>query len=194
MLLNNNIIKENHPNIRKISKDVKLPLNRSDKLLASNLLNYVRNSQDSNLRNKYKLTESVGIAAIQVNINKKMFALYFNDFDQTTLDYVVINPTITYRSNELIYLDNGEDCLSVSQKQNGLVMRHLTIKFNGYLYFPDEDKLVIADNMELTGYKAIVFQHEFDHTCGILYIDKLTNKPAENAISLSQYLKENNLG
>lgn len=189
MFTMNDIIKDDHPNIRKGSKTAKIPLSKSDKLLARKLLEFVINSQDKAIREKYHLIESVGIAAPQVNILKRMFALHFVDFRNQSYSMIVINPEIVKKSKDYIYLENGEDCLSVPEKRNQVTLRHMEIAVNGYFYNPFKDELEYRKNVVFHDYPAIVFQHEYDHTDGILYIDKLTNDIPSNAISLSDYVK-----
>ena len=190
MFTMNDIIKDTHPNIRKVSINARIPLSKSDKLLAKKLLEFVINSQNREIREKYHLIESVGIAAPQVNILKRMFALHFMDFNNKIYSFVVINPEIVSKSSELIYLDDGEDCLSVPTKaKNFVTLRHMEIKVNGFFYNPLKDELEYRKNVSFHDYPAIVFQHEYDHTDGILYIDKLTNDIPSNAISLTNYIK-----
>ena len=167
-----NIIVEGHPTLKKIGKEIKIPLSQSDKRLAKDLLNFIKNSQDSVLREKYNLKEAVGIAAPQINISKKMFALHFDDFQGDGYSFVVINPKIISKSDNMIYLPDGEGCLSVIREAEGVTPRYEEVSVNFLKYDPYNDLLEEVQTT-LKNYPAIVFQHEYDHINGILFTDKL---------------------
>ena len=167
-----NIIVEGHPTLKKIGKEIKIPLSQSDKRLAKDLLDFIKNSQDSILREKYNLKEAVGIAAPQINISKKMFALHFDDFQGDSYSFVVINPQIISKSDNIIYLPDGEGCLSVIREAEGVTPRYEEISARFLKYDPYNDLLEEVQTT-LKNYPAIVFQHEYDHINGILFTDKL---------------------
>lgn len=167
-----NIIVEGHPTLKKIGKEIKIPLSQSDKRLAKDLLDFIKNSQDSMLREKYNLKEAVGIAAPQINISKKMFALHFDDFQGDSYSFVVINPKIISKSDNIIYLPDGEGCLSVIREAEGVTPRYEEISARFLKYDPYNDLLEEVQTT-LKNYPAIVFQHEYDHINGILFTDKL---------------------
>ena len=167
-----NIIVEGHPTLKKIGKEIKIPLSQSDKRLAKDLLDFIKNSQDSTLREKYNLKEAVGIAAPQINISKKMFALHFDDFQGDSYSFVVINPKIISKSDNIIYLPDGEGCLSVIREAEGVTPRYEEVSVNFLKYDPYNDLLEEVQTT-LKNYPAIVFQHEYDHIHGILFTDKL---------------------
>lgn len=165
------IIVDGHPNLNKVSNLVKVPMSFSDKRLARNLHEYIINSQDEEISKKYKLRAAVGISAPQVNILKRMFAVHF-DFEGILYSYVVINPEYTYLSEEMTYLPGGEGCLSVDYDTEGLTPRHWEIEMK-FLSFNLENNKLEPKTLRLSGYPAIVFQHEYDHLEGILYVSKL---------------------
>lgn len=167
-----NIIVEGHPTLKKIGKEIKIPLSQSDKRLAKDLLDFIKNSQDSVLREKYNLKEAVGIAAPQINISKKMFALHFDDFQGDSYSFVVINPKIISKSDNMVYLPDGEGCLSVVREAEGVTPRYEEVSVNFLKYDPYNDLLEEVQTT-LKNYPAIVFQHEYDHINGILFTDKL---------------------
>ncbi len=174
MITMRNIIVDGHPNLLKVSKPVKMPLSFADKRLARDLHEFVVNSQDETIAEKYGLRAAVGIAAPQVNILKRMFAVHF-DFLDELYSFVVINPEITYKSEEMIYLPGGEGCLSVDYETEGLTPRHREIEIEFSEFDPKTNK-VTSNKLKLSGYPAIVFQHEFDHLEGILFVSKLYDK------------------
>ena len=166
------VIREGHPNLNKVSEPVKVPLSNEDKKLLVDLLNYVKHSTDEEMLEQYDLRPSVGIAAPQVNVLKRMFAIHVHDVDGTLYSYMIVNPTIKQKSSNLIYLPGGEGCLSVDRETEGLTPRHESIKLEAFRYIEETDSLSPI-TLHLKGYIGIVFQHEFDHLNGILYTQKL---------------------
>ena len=143
---------------------------------------------------KFKIRPGVGIAAPQVGVNKRMFAINCNDFldeNNTKYMYAFINPVIVAKSKEMVYLPGGEGCLSVERETNGLLTpRHLQIKIKSAIYDYNTGKIKNVQ-MTLFGYPAIVFQHEYDHLDGILYTDKMFTEDEINAEPLYTVEEDN---
>ncbi|MDR4968309.1 MAG: peptide deformylase, partial [Acholeplasmataceae bacterium] len=116
MILMKNIIREGHKTLETVAKEVKLPLSKADKKLLIDLLEYVKNSQDDEMVAEYGLRPAVGIAAPQVNVSKRMFAVHVTDFDGTLYSYALVNPVLKERSTDIIYIPGGEGCLSVDRE------------------------------------------------------------------------------
>ena len=133
-------------------------------------------SEIDELVKKYNIRPGVGIAAPQVGVAKRMFSMNCTDFldeKQTKYSYTVINPEIIAKSDLMVYLPDGEGCLSVNRNTEGLVTpRHYKIIAKCALFDSVTEKV---RNVKLTleGYPAIVFQHENDHLDGIMYVDKM---------------------
>lgn len=172
MILMKNIIREGHKTLETVAKEVQLPLSSADKKLLIDLLTYVKNSQDNQMVEKYGLRPAVGIAAPQVNVSKRMFACHVQDFDGTLYSYALVNPVMTKKSFELIYLPGGEGCLSVDRETEGITPRYKSVTFEALHYDQVSDQLIPV-KLELEGYIGIVFQHEFDHINGIMFTTKL---------------------
>ena len=172
MITMKNIIREGHKTLNLVAKDVKLPLSYADKKLAKDLLNYIKNSQDNEIAETYQLRPAVGLAAPQVNVSKRMFAVHVTDFDGILYSYVMINPIIKSKSSEIIYIPGGEGCLSVDRETEGVTPRYKWVEFESFIYDEPSDQ-VIPINIKVKGYVGIVFQHEFDHINGILYTSKI---------------------
>lgn len=176
MYLNKDIVKEGNQILRNISTKVSLPLSSADLECLKGLYQYVVVSAVDELVKQYDIRPGVGIAAPQVGVNKRMFAINAVDFldeKQTTYLLAVINPEILYKSPEMTYLPDGEGCLSVDRATNHLVTpRHYAIKAKCSLYDFNTNKIKTV-TLRLEGYPAIVFQHEYDHLDGILYTDKM---------------------
>lgn len=172
MLTMKNVIREGHPTLTKVAKDVQLPLTSADKKLLREMLQFVINSQNDELAERYELRPAVGIAAPQVNVSKRMFAVHVTDFDGTLYSYALVNPVLKARSTDLIYVPGGEGCLSVDRETEGLTPRYGSVIFEALNYDINQDQLIPIE-LKLSGYVGIVFQHEFDHINGIMFTSKL---------------------
>lgn len=187
MYLSKDIVKEGNQILKNTSTRVDFPLNSADLECLKGLYEYVVISAIDELVEKYKIRPGVGIAAPQVGVNKRMFAINCVDFlDEKQPRYLlaVVNPTITFKSKEMVYLPGGEGCLSVDRQTQGLVTpRHYKIIAKCALYNIQENK-VRNVTLKLEGYPAIVFQHEYDHLDGILYTDKMYKPDEIDALPL----------
>ncbi len=174
MLLMKDIIQEGHPTLRLRAKEVKLPLSKEDLQTLRDMMELVVNSQDEALVEQYELRPSVGLAAPQINISKKMFCMNtFDEKGEKLHSYAVVNPKIISYSEEQTYLPGGEGCLSVPEEIVGLVKRAKRIKARVQLVDLDTGKIE-QKILKLSGFPGIVFQHEYDHLLGILFIDKIS--------------------
>ncbi len=89
--------------------------------------------------------------------------------------YAVVNPKILSYSEKQTYLPSGEGCLSVDEEVTGFVERSLRIKARVHLVDLETGELT-KTILKLSGFPAIVFQHEYDHLLGIMFLDKMTEK------------------
>lgn len=167
MILLEDIIDEYHENIRKQSQPVQFPLSDEDKKILHDLKEYVVNSVDEVLAEKYHLRPSVGIAAPQINILKQLSVISAHDETGAYFECELINPKIIRHSNFLTYLPQGEGCLSVNRRVLGIVPRYQTITIRNHDYAGN------AYTTTYTGYPAVVVQHEIDHLHGILFMDRI---------------------
>lgn len=168
------VIKEPNDILRTKSEDVPLPLNKEDKDLLQAMLNYVKDSQDDELAEKEGLRPAVGIAAIQLGIPKKMLAIYVDMGDEDHEDIVelaLVNPKIVAHSEQVSYLQNGEGCLSVEDIIEGYVPRHARITVKAYDLVSDQEI-----KLRISGYPAIILQHEIDHLSGIMFHDHINQE------------------
>ena len=157
------------------SEDVTFPLTKEDKKTIKDMIEMLTDSQIPELSEKYHLRPGMGLAAIQLGIPKRYFVIV-HEYEPGKFDeYVIINPKIVSASEEMIYVGEGEGCLSVNRPVEGIVPRHARITLEAY----DEDgnKIRVRGREEL----AIAFQHEIDHLNGILFVDKIDkNNPYKN--------------
>jgi peptide deformylase len=120
------------------------------------------------------LTENgVGIAAPQIGINKNIFLFLRLDLPDKPVE-VAINPKIISHSSEIICFRN-DGCLSVPREYNNSI-RYPWIEVE----YENEKGKTIREKLKGGGrwedYTGIIFQHEYDHLQGRLYIDKLCEK------------------
>lgn len=183
MILKKDIVLDSNPLLRKKSEEVSLPLSDEDKKTLDEMIEYLENSQDEEKALKYDLQPGVGIAAPQIGILKKMFAVLTQDEKGVLHKYALVNPKIISTSAAKAYLTSGEGCLSVQTGHQGYVKRYNKIKIKAYDYVSGKDV-----TLSLKGYIAIVVQHEYDHLDGILYYDRINKlypfKKEENEIEI----------
>lgn len=179
MITMDDIIRDGHPTLRAVAKEVPLPPSEEDKNVLKSLLEYVKSSQDPEIAKKYNLRPGVGLAAPQINVSKRMIAIHAMDEKGKQHSYALFNPKIVSHSVERTYLAQGEGCLSVDEPKPGFVPRYARITVKGVTLDEEEVKL------RLKGYIAIIFQHEIDHLNGIMFYDHINKdhpfQPIENA-------------
>lgn len=170
MLKTKDILDEKEKILREKSEEVVFPLSESDKKTIKDIIEMLTNSQIPELAEKYNLRPGMGLAAIQLGIKKRYFVVV-HEYEEGKFDnYVLINPKIVSASEEMIYVGEGEGCLSVNRETVGIVPRHARVTMEAY----DEEgrKIRVRGREEL----AIAFQHELDHLNGILFVDRIDKK------------------
>ena len=170
MLKTKDIVDEKNKILRTVSKEVVFPLSDDDLKTIDEMIEYLTNSQIESLAEKYDLRPGMGLAAIQLGIPKRYLTIV-HEVDEGEFDnYIVINPKIVSTSQEKIYVEDGEGCLSVNRETEGIVPRFARVTVEGYDV--NGNKISIRAREEL----AIAFQHEIDHLNGILFIDHIDKK------------------
>lgn len=167
MLKTKDILDEKNKILRTISKDVEFPLSDKDLKTIDLMIEYLTNSQIDEKAEKYDLRPGMGLAAIQLGIPKRYLTIVHEVDDGVFDNYVIINPKIVSTSQEKIYVEDGEGCLSVNRETIGIVPRFARITVEGY--DTKGKKISIRAREEL----AIAFQHEIDHLNGILFVDHI---------------------
>ncbi|MGB2929375.1 MAG: peptide deformylase [Desulfobacterales bacterium] len=108
----------------------------------------------------------IGLAAIQVGINKSLLIYDVSPRDEKRSLQVLINPRIVESEGTTISEDEG--CLSVPDfKAN--VKRAASVLVEG------SDSKEKPLRIEAEGLLAVVLQHEIDHLNGILFIDRISS-------------------
>lgn len=163
------IVKDNEKKLVFECQEVNLPLSKEYDLVMKKMIDWVKASQDEEFNKNNELMEAIGIAAPQIGVNVKMYYILVpiwntmkNEYDY--YEHALINPKIIAKSEQIAALSNGEGCLSVKNKHEGLVPRSYKIVVKGYDYFQEKEVTLTA-----RGYEAIVFQHEQDHLQKKLY-------------------------
>lgn len=164
------IIDEKDLRIRKKSIDVTFPLSDEIKKNIQDIKDYLYMSQIDEYNQKYNLRAGMGLSFIQLGIPLRIFVIVFEEDDKSFSNYIVINPKIISASEELIYVGEGEGCLSVNRDVEGIVPRHARITIEGYDI--DGKPFTFRAREEL----SVAFQHEMDHLDGILFFDKIDKK------------------
>lgn len=170
MLKDKDILDEKNKLLHTKSKDVVFPLEEKDKKMIEDMIEHLRLSQIPEESEKYNLRPGMGLAAIQLGIPKRYFVVVHEYEEGKFKNYVLINPKIVSASSEMIYVEEGEGCLSVNRPVAGIVPRHARITMEGQDI--DGKKVSFRAREEL----AVAFQHEYDHLEGILFVDKIDKK------------------
>ncbi len=169
MLRTKDILDEKDKRLRQISKEVIFPLSKEDIKNIELMEEYLVNSQIEEKAEKYHLRPGMGMAAIQIGVAKR-YIVIVQEVEKGFDSYIVINPKIISNSTEMIYVEDGEGCLSINRECEGIVPRYARVTVEGYDI--DGNKIKIRAREEL----AIAFQHEIDHLNGILFVDKIDPK------------------
>lgn len=112
----------------------------------------------------------VGIAAVQVGIHRNLFLFMRLDKPGRPVE-VVINPRIVNHPEEVFcFKDDG--CLSVPD-MSGDTKRYAWVEVE---YYNEKGELIkerLLGASREGDFTGVIFQHEYDHLQGVLYIDKL---------------------
>ena len=173
MLTMKDVIREGHPTLALKSKEVELPLSKEDKDTLKLMMEFLENGQNEEIAEKYELRPGVGLAAPQINISKRMIAVFtYDELGEKLYKTLVVNPKIVSHSVKKTYIPGGEGCLSVDREVEGITPRHKKITLKGYFYNHETEEIKLG-TMKLSGYVSVVFQHEIDHLNGVLFVEKL---------------------
>lgn len=112
----------------------------------------------------------IGLAAPQIGVLKRVFVMDshpFEDDDKVEkFKRAIINPEIISKSDETVIYSEG--CLSIPEIYEEVVRpKKISVK-----YLDESFKQV---EREIDGIEARIFQHEFDHLDGVLFIDRISS-------------------
>ncbi|KJV07483.1 peptide deformylase [Methylocucumis oryzae] len=128
-------------------------------------------------------SEGVGIAAPQLHVNQRIIVIASRPtkrypYAPSMPATVMINPCITAHSEQ--QEKDWEGCLSIPGIR-ALVPRYIDIEAT-YIDLKGEPQ-----STRLTGFPARVFQHEYDHLDGLVYLDRVTD--SRDIISETEFFK-----
>jgi peptide deformylase len=111
----------------------------------------------------------VALAAVQIDALQRVVVIRSNFDDKSDKTFrVFINPEITKYEGELV--EDYEGCLSIRDVY-GRVPRHSRVRVKALNEHGREFRVTAE------GFLARVFQHEIDHTNGIVFIDHIQDDP-----------------
>lgn len=145
-----------------------------------NMINFVyNNNQKKKLKTNTKPL-TVGLSANQIGINKRISIVDLAIGNKKYNDiHILINPEITWQSKT--QLERCEGCVNLPNIW-GYVRRSKRIKIKAL------DRSGNYMQIELTGWPAILLQHEIDHLNGKLFIDHLPNPTQALLVEKTDYL------
>jgi peptide deformylase len=132
----------------------------------------VRKLADDMLETMYD-APGIGLAAIQIAVPQRIVTIDLARKDEPKNPVVLINPEITWRSDELSVYEEG--CLSIPEYYEE-VERPAKCRVR----FLDLDGKV--QELDCEGLMATCVQHEVDHLNGVLFIDHISRLKRERVI------------
>ena len=175
MIKSKDILDEKDKRLRMTSNEVTFPLDDKYKKFIDDAIEMLTLSQIEEEAKKYNLRPGMGLSAIQVGINKRIFVIVYEYEEGKFENYIFINPKLLSESEEKIYVDGGEGCLSINREIEGIVPRCARIKAEYYDIYGNKQIIRLREEL------AIAFQHELDHLNGILFYDRIDkNNPFKN--------------
>jgi peptide deformylase len=113
-------------------------------------------------------TNGAGLAAPQVGINKRLMVYNESgDSKRWMQEVIMVNPKIVEFSSATDIEQEG--CLSFPE-MGGYVQRSKWIKIEAQNLKGKKIK------KKFTGWEARIFQHEYDHLDGVVYVDRLSEE------------------
>ena len=152
------------------SNDVVFPLDKETKKLIKDSMDYLEMSQVEEINEKYNLRAGMGLSFIQLGIPKRIFVIVYEVEEGKFDRYVVINPKVKSVSEEMVYIEEGEGCLSINRPTCGIVPRHARMRLTAFDENGEQYDLRVREEL------SVCFQHELDHLDGILFTDKIDSK------------------
>lgn len=176
MATKDDIITLPHESLRQRSKKVGLVSDETRQI--------IRDMAEATLDWEDSRAHEVGVALAAVQINQRLrIVIIRNNFDnKKDRDFrIFINPEITKYEGEIE--EDFEGCLSIKDVY-GKVPRHHKVRVKAL----DQNGKPIRLTAE--GFLARVFQHEIDHTNGIVFIDHIKdNKNAFHKLDSEGHLE-----
>jgi len=166
--------------LHEVCDPVEEPISDDIKNTLLDMITYLKNSQDEEYAKKNHIRSGVGLAAPQIGIKKRFYAIYYINENDEIVQYGLVNPKIISSSIKKCALAGGEGCLSVNIDHSGYVFRYYKITLKAYDVLQNKDIIINAK-----GYDAIVLQHELDHLNGVVYYDRIDKNNPQKQIDNS---------
>jgi len=113
------------------------------------------------------ISTAVGLSAPQINSNLSAFIMRNGQSDNIIS---VINPVIIKRRDKM---KTEEGCLSIPKVYGEVPDRDKRIEVTFY------DENLKRHRLKFDGFAGTIFQHEYDHLKGILFVDHMTKEGRE---------------
>ena len=175
------ILDEKEKILHTVSEEVEFPLTDEFKKILNDSLDYLEMSQMDEYIEKYDLRAGMGLSMVQIGIPKRAFVISEEIDDGKFKRYIVINPKIISSSEEMIYVGEGEGCLSVNRVVDGIVPRHARMTVEAYDIDGNKYQIRVREDI------SVAFQHEMDHLNGILFVDRIDKK---NPFKDAEFMRE----
>ena len=169
-LPNIEILDEKDKRLKQKSEPVIFPLPKEDLDRIEDMLTYLEMSQIEEYNQKYNLRAGWGLAYIQLGIPKRIFVIVEELEPGKFEHYIVVNPKIKSKSEEIVYIEEGEGCLSINRPTTGIVPRHARMTIQCFDEYGTEYEIRVREEI------SVAFQHELDHLEGMLFTDRIDPK------------------
>lgn len=175
------ILDEKNKILHSKSQEMKFPLSDKEKKDINDMIEYLKMSQIDEEREKYDLRAGMGLAYVQIGVPKRAFVIV-DEIDEGVFEtHIVINPKIISESQEMVFVGEGEGCLSVNRDVEGIVPRHARITVKAFDIDGNEYTIRVREDI------AVAYQHEIDHLNGILFPERIDKKnPYKNMNSMRE--------
>jgi peptide deformylase len=122
------------------------------------------------LKTTLREENGVGIAAPQVGISKNLFLFLRLDLPGQPV-VVAVNPKIINHPDTTVCFER-DGCLSIPDR-SGNSVRYPWIDVEYWNEKGEKIRERLAGYSRRNTFTSVIFQHEYDHTKGVLFIDKL---------------------
>jgi peptide deformylase len=107
----------------------------------------------------------IGLAAPQVGVTKRIIVVDVSKGENDKTPYKMINPEITWHSDQLV--DYEEGCLSLPEQ-------YAQVKRPDEIHLSYIDSNGVVQKLKTSGILATCIQHEIDHLDGKLFVDHIS--------------------
>lgn len=142
-----------HPSLVEVSTPWQFNVDGDAKQLEQDLISFM------------KMKFGIGLAANQIGLTKRVFVMGSDNIEGFPKPFAVFNPTIISMSKET-NLDR-EGCLSYPDMW-------LQVSRSNTITVAYQDSDATWHEVEMSGYIARCFQHEYDHLNGVCFVDKVS--------------------